>query len=270
MVGRLLDRWRERKALKSVEGALRGRMATEEALAALRDLPAIASLRSIPTLCLLLTHGQEALRAEACAALAAIYRRRQDQRVLEALNAAILFERQPDSVRTQAIEALAGIVHTRHVGSLIEVLKKATTPLPVRTAALHALERLGYPEVVERLVENCLLARSADSRGELRAWVVEQLKALDDKEKLTKIHEIVHNRRRLRYRAMSVEAGDHATLVQLMAEVDPDHAVRFLGHMVDHSTTIISAAAVKALREIRADQKTAADRAPRTRPSASH
>ena len=152
-------------------------------------------------------------------------------------------------------EALAGLVHARHAGSFVELLKSTRTPLRVRTAAVRALVRVGYPEVVERLVENYFFKRTDDPQGLLRRWVVEQLGRLQDKDKLIKLHEIAHARRKLRYYAMDFEAGDPAHLVQVMAEVDPDHAVRFLGHMVDESTSVISLAAVKALREIRAKHK---------------
>ncbi len=253
----LLDRWRERKAIRALEGALHGRRPLEEGVKAAQDLQELGTAQSVHALCVALTHGPEALRVVAPAALAAVYKRRHDARILKALNEAVLSEKQAEPVREAAIDALADVVSVRHVGSLIELLKATRTPLRVRTAAVRALARLGYPEVVERLVENYLFRHEEDPHGVVKRWVVERLKELDDSEKLTKLHEIAHLRRKLRYRAVSFEAGHPALIVHLMAEVDPDHAPRFLGHMVDHSTAVISRAAAKALDDIRSKRRAA-------------
>jgi hypothetical protein len=251
MLRALLGRWREGKAIGAVEAGIRGRGVIAPALDGARRLREIGSKRSVPVLCEALDKGAEALRVEAAAALAAVHKRCPDTRVLGALNAAILTERQPDAVREAAIEALTGVVDVRHEGSLVDVLKKPTAPVRVRAAAIRGLLRHGYPEAVERLAENCLFDAAQDPKGAIRRWVIDELKALDDKEKLSKLHEIVHSRRRLRYRPLRPGSTDPAAVVALMAEVDPEHSVRYLSQMVDDSTKVISAAAAAALRGIR-------------------
>ncbi len=255
MIGLLLNRWKEGKALRTVEAALQGGGAQDEAINAIQTLRDIGSKRSIPTLCLALTHGGEALRAVAPAALAGIHKRHNDNRILEAINTAVLSDRQADTVRVAAIEALGEAVDVRHAASLLEVLKSPRSPLAVRTAAAHTLHRLGYPDLLERLVENYLFERKDDPHGAVRQWVEGELKALDDREKLSKLNEIAHGRRRLRYHSLSSERGDPGDIVHLMAEVDPVQSVRYLSQMADHSTTVISAAAAKALRDIRGKQE---------------
>ena len=257
MIRLLLGRFKEGKALSTLEAALQGRGAPETAIEALKTLQEIGSARSIPAMCLALTHGQEAVRAEVPAALAAVHQRHADNRILEALNAAVLSDRQSEKVRIAAVEALAEVIDARHVGSFLEVLRTPRSPLGVRAAAANALARLGYPELFERLTENYLFDRKSDPQDAIRQWVVRELKALDDPDKLRKLHEIAHGRRRLKYHSFSFERGDPGAIVNLMAQVDPEHAVRFLSHMVDHSTTIISAAAAEALREIKAKHRDA-------------
>ncbi len=255
MFGSLLNRWREGKAIRALESSIDGRGPLAAGVKAARDLQQLGSARCVHALCSALTHGPEALRAEAPAALAGVHKRRHDERVPKALSEAILSERQGEVVREAAIGALAEIVSVRHVGSFVELLKSMRTPVRVRTAAMRALGRVGYPEIVERLVESYFLKRTDDPHGANRRWVVEQLKQLRDKEKLTKLHEIAHARRRLRNYVINLESGDAAELVQVMAEVDADQAVRFLSHMVDESTSVISRAAAEALRDIRAKHK---------------
>ncbi len=251
MIRALLGRWREGKVIGAIEAVLKGRGPVGPALDAARDLRGIGSKRAVPVLCEALDKGPEGLRLEAAATLAAIQKRCPDTRILEALSAAILTERQPLAAREAAIEALTEVVDVRRVGSLLEVIKKPATPAPVRSAAVRGLQRLGYPEVIERLVEDALLDKAQDPDGAVQRWVVEELKALGDKDKLSKLNEIVHSRRRLRYRPLRPGTTDPAAVVALMAEVDPEHAVRYLSQMVDDSTRVISAAAAGALREIR-------------------
>ncbi|HPD13309.1 MAG TPA: HEAT repeat domain-containing protein [Planctomycetota bacterium] len=257
MIGRLLNRWREGKAAQTIEGALRGAKPPAEAIAAIRELGECGSRASVQVLCLAFTHGPEALRAEAPAALAAVHQREPDERILKALNEAVLSEQQSPAVRQAAIAALAQVVDARRAGGLVELLKSGRTPLPVRTAAVQALKQLHYAELVERLVENFLRSRQVDPRGVMHQWVVEQLKALDDREKLTKLNEIAHVRRKLRYYAVNLDTTDPAAIVHLMAEVDPGEAKRFLSQMADESTRVISAAAIEALQDIRKRQQEA-------------
>jgi hypothetical protein len=251
MIRALLNRWKEGKAVRSIESAVSGQGRPGEALAAARDLAKVGTKRCVHALCLTLTHGPEELRMHVVAALAAVHKRHNDEQALKALNEAILSDHQADKVREAAIDALAEVVHQRHVGSFVELIKSTRTPLHVRTAAVRGLARVGYPELVERLVENCFFTHEQDPHGAIRRWAVQELRALNDPEKLTKLHEIAHGRRRLRYYSFSPERGDPATVVHLMAEADPDHATRFLGRMMDHSTQVISSAAAKAIAEVR-------------------
>jgi len=270
MIRALLNRWKEGRAVRRIESAADGQGRPAEALAAVRDLEKLGTTRCVHSLCLALAHGPEELRVQVAAALAAIHKRCNDERVLKALNEAILSEHQPDSVREAAIAALAGVVHHRHVGSFVEVVKSARTPLHVRTAAVRGLARVEYPELVERLVESYFLTREEDPHGVIRRWAVQELRSLRDPEKLTKLHEIAHGRRRLRYHSFSFERGDPAVVVHLMAEADPEHATRFLGHMLDHSTQVISAAAAKAIAQIRTKRAAVQADAPAAPPPGSH
>ncbi|MBM4037225.1 MAG: HEAT repeat domain-containing protein [Planctomycetes bacterium] len=271
MMRALLGRWKESKAIGVIEAAIRAHGPIQPTLDAARGLAEIGSKRSVPALCAALDKGPEALRLEAAAALAAVQKRCPDTRILEALNAAILHERQHERVRVAAVEALGEVVDSRHVGGFLEALKRPSTPLPVRSAAFQALRRLGHAELIERLVENYLFGQARDPQGAVRRWVVAEIKALNDKETLSKLHEIALGRRKLRHHSFSFEAGDPAAVVQLMVEVDPAHAVRYLTHMVDHSTQVVSAAAAKALREIRAmPHEPAADAPSQPRPHTRH
>jgi len=226
---------------------------SEECIAAARRLGELGAERCIPVLSAALAKGSAALQIQAARALGAIYKRHADVHILEALNAAVLHERQSAQARQAAVESLAQIIDVRHAGSLIEVLKSSRSPMPVRAAALRCLKRLGYAEVLERLVESSLFAKRLDPRGEIGKWAIHELIALDDRDKLTKIHEIAHGRRRLRYRTMSDEAGGPAALVFLMAQIDPKGAQRFLNRMVDDENPAIRSAAAQALRNIRGE-----------------
>ena len=258
MLGFLLNRFREGKAVRSLEAGISGAGPPEAALAAAARLRDIGGRKSIQPLCFALTHAPEALRAECATALAGVHQRHPDQQILEALNAAVLSDRQAEKVRAAAALALGNCVDARRAGSLIEILKSPRSPIPVRSAAVQALKKLGYIEVLERLVENYLFSREEDPSGRVRAWAVEELQALDDHEKLTKIHEIAHSRRKLRFRAVAVTSPEVADLVHLMALVDAAGATRFLSHMVDESTRVIADAAAQELEELRRGAKRSA------------
>jgi len=109
----------------------------------------------------------------------------------------------------------------------------------------------GRLEILERLVESVLFGKPLDPRGEIRKWATNELIALDDSEKLSKIHEIAHGRRKLRYRAISDAAGGPAVLVHLMARIDPRLSVRYLHQMADDENPAIRAAAARALQDIK-------------------
>ena len=251
MFGALWNRLREGKLLRRVTEAAAGRGAAWEGLEAARLLRTCGTARSVPALCAALTQGPDALRTECAAALAAMYTRHPDEQVLRALNAAIASERQPENVRVAAVEQLAGIVDARHARQFVELLVKRNTPLVVCQAAFGALVRLGYPELLDRLVESYLFHSASDGDPATRQWAVGELKALGDKQKLTKIHEIVHGRRRLDHYAVNADRGDLTRLILLMAQVEPQQSVRFLSQMQDHSTRVISSAAAAVLRKLR-------------------
>jgi HEAT repeat protein len=247
----LLSRFKERKATRCIQAAFQKQRPPEEAVAAARRLRECATERSIPILCEALEKGLVPLQIEAAHALAELQKRSPNRRILGALNSAVLHERKPQQARQAAIESLVEVVDVRRAGSLIEVLKSNRSPMPVRAAALRGLKQLGYPEVLERLVESYLFGKRLDPNGEIRKWAVRELIALDDNEKLTKIFEIVHGRHKLRYRPISAEEGGAARLVHLMAQINPKHAMRFLNQMVDDTNPGIRQAAAKALKEIK-------------------
>ncbi len=194
--------------------------------------------------------GEKRLRQEAAHALGAIHKRSPDKRILAALNAAILHESQPPEVRAAAIEALAEVVDARKAGSLVQLLASHRTPIPVRAAAIAALKKLRYAEVLERLVESVLFGERLDPGGRIRKWATHELRLLDDHEKLAKLYQIAHGLRRLRYRAVNDEAGGVGAIVRLMAEVDPKGARRFLNQMTDDLNPGIRAAAQQTLRSL--------------------
>jgi len=247
----MLDRFRESRAARCIEAALGQEKPPEEAVFAARQLREIGAERCVPILCNALLHGPVPLQIEAALALAAIHQRFPDKRILEALHGALLHERKAEQVRQAAIEGLVELIDVRHAGSLLEVLKSNRSPMAVRSAALRGLKKLGYSEVVERLVESFLFGKRLDPAGEIRKWAVRELIAVDDPDKLTKIFEIAHGRRKLRYRAVSPEAGGPAALVLLMARVDPRASVRLLNQMADDSNPAIRAAAAKALQSVK-------------------
>ncbi|MFP4058551.1 MAG: HEAT repeat domain-containing protein [Candidatus Brocadiia bacterium] len=252
----LLARFKESGAIRNVAAALGASGGVEQGVAAAQRLGELGGERAIPILREALFSGRVPLQVQAAKALAAVHQRRPDQQILKALNGAALAERQDPRVRQAAIEALCSAVDLRHAGSLVEVLKSPDSPLPVRQTAFRCLKRLRYPELLERLVENLLLGERLDPRGAVRKWAIGELGALDDHDKLTKLFEIAHGRRRLRHRALSPEAGDPATLVLLMARLDPRGSVRFLHQMVDDDNPGIRSAAAQALRDIKARKDT--------------
>ena len=247
----LLDRFKESKAIRCIEAALRDPKGVPEAVPAARRLRDTGAERCVPVLCEAIAQGAAPLQIEAARTLGAVYRRHADKRVLECLNTTILHERQPSEVRQAAIESLVEILDVRHAGSLIEVLKSNRSPIPVRSAALRALKQLGYNESVERLVEACLFGKRLDPTGAIRKWATNELIAVDDHDKLAKIFEIAHGRRKLRYRAISPEAEGPAPLVLLMARVDPKGSMRYLNQMVDDANPAIRTAAADAIERIR-------------------
>ena len=246
-----LSRFKESKATRCVQVALKQKKPSAEALAAARGLSEFGGERCIPVLCDALAKGGAPLQVEAARALAGVHARCPDKSILGALNSAILHERKQAEARQAAIESLVQLVDVRHAGSLIEVLKSNRSPMPVRSAALKGLKKLGYPEFLERLVESVLFGKPLDPRGEIRKWATNELIALDDSEKLSKIHEIAHGRRKLRYRAISDAAGGPAVLVHLMARIDPRLSVRYLHQMADDENPAIRAAAARALQDIK-------------------
>jgi len=245
-----ITRLKESRARRCIEAALAGAVEGYEGIEAARTLREVGSERCVVVLSGALERGDKRLRQEAAHALGAIYKRAPNKHILAALNAAILHESQPPEVRTAAIEALAEVVDARRAGSLVQVLASHKTPIPVRAAALAALKKLRYAEVVERLVESVLFGQKLDPDGRIRKWATRELRLLDDHEKLAKIYQIAHGQRRLRYRAVTGEAGGVATLVHLMAEVDPKGARRFLNQMVDDGNPEIRTAARQAIQAI--------------------
>ncbi len=260
MLDGLLNWWREGKALRAAQAALAGGGSLPEALNAVRALGECGSQRAIEPLCNAFARGPEAVSTEALAALAKVYQRCPDARILKLVNEAVLSEHHSPAVREAAIAALAEEVDARRAGSLLQVLKAERTPLRLRDAAFQALWRLGYAELVECLAETYLRYRKADDGAALREWVLGQLRALDDREKLTKLNEIIHGRRKLRQYAVNFESDDPAVLIHLMVDTDPFQAPRFLSHMADHATSVISQAAAQALRDVRAKQQEASTR----------
>jgi len=246
----LLNHFRESSAIRCVQASLQQGKPLEEGVAAVRRLSEIGTERAIPILRDALFKENTALQIQVARALAAIYARRPDVQILEALNGAVLHERQSAQARQAAIASLAEVIDVRHCGSLIEVLKSSRSPVKVRAAALSALKKLHYPEVLERLVESTAFGKRLDPRGETRQWAIRELTGLDDRDKLTKMFEIVHGRRKLRYRPPDPDSGQ-ADLILLMARIDPKQSVRFLHQMVDDDNPRIRSATVAALEKLK-------------------
>ena len=246
----LLTRFRESSAIRCVQATLQQAKPLEEAVSAMRRLSEIGTARAVPILRDAVFKDNVALQIQAARALAAIYARHPDVQILEALNGAVLHERQATRAREAAIEALTEVVDVRHCGSLIEVLKSARTPIDVRSAAVRGLKKLHYPEVLERLVESATFGERLDPGRKIHAWAVHELVALDDREKLTKMFEIVHGRRPLRYRPLDPDNGQ-AQLISIMTRIDAKHSVKYLHEMVDDENPRIRAAAAKAVEQLR-------------------
>jgi len=246
----LLNHFRESSAIRSVQASLQEAKPLEDGVAAMRRLSEIGTQRAIPILRDALFKDNTALQIQAARALAAIHRRHADVAILEALNGAVLHERQSATARQAAIEALAEVVDVRHCGGLIEILKSGRSPVNCRAAALLGLKQLHYPDILERLVESACFSKRLDPRGEIRAWAIRELVALDDHDKLTKMHEIVHGRRPLRYRPLNPDTGQ-AQLVFLMARIDPKGSVKFFHQMVDDENPKVRSAAATALKQLR-------------------
>ena len=243
----ILSRLRESKARRCIEAALSRAGDPYEGVQAARKLREVGSERCVGVLAEALERGDPRLRQEAAHALAAIHQRSPDKRILAALNAAILRANQPSEVREAAVEALAEVVDVRKAGSLVQLLNSHKTPLRVRAAAIAALKKLRYAEVLERLVESVLFGKQLDPKGEIRRWAIHELRVLDDHEKLAKLYQIAHGLRRLRYRGITDEVGGMGTIVRLMAEVDPKGSRRFLNQMTDDLNPEIRAAAREVL-----------------------
>ena len=248
----LLARFKESAAIRCVEAALRQAKPADNGVEAARRLGDVGSDRCIPILKQALFQDNLRLQIQAARAFAAIYKRHPDPHILEILNVAILNERQSAQARQAIVESLAEITDIRRSGGLVEVLKSARTPATVRSAALGALKSLNYPEILERLVESAIFGKILDPRGEIRTWATSQLIALDDRDKLHRIFEIIHGRRRLRYRTVSPETGGPASLVDLLPRIDPRGAVPLLEEMVDDDNPAIHDAAKQALAKLRA------------------
>jgi len=248
----LLARFKESSAIRCIEAALKQDEPPDSSVAAARRLGDVGTDRCIPILKEALFQDDLRLQVQAARAFAAIYKRQPDPQILEILNVAVLNERQSAQARQAIVECIAEITDIRRSGGLVEVLKSARTPASVRTAALDALKSLNYPEILERLVESAIFGKTLDPRGEIRTWATRQLIALDDREKLHKIFEIVHGRRRLRYRAVSPETGGPASLVQLLPRIDPKGAVPLLEEMADDDNPAIHDAAREALANLKA------------------
>ncbi|MFW6108601.1 MAG: HEAT repeat domain-containing protein [bacterium] len=245
----LLDHFRESSAIRSVEASLQQDKPLEEGVAAVRRLREIGTDRAVPILREALFQDNPALQVQAAHALAAIHERQPDVHILEALNGAVLHERQAHKARRAAIEALAKVVDLRHCGSLLEVLKSRRSPVAVRAAALQGLKKLHYPELLERLVECTTFAKDLGDQGATRRWAINELATLDDREKLTKMHEIIHGRRALRYRPLNPDGGQ-ADLIFIMVHIAPKESLRFLHQMVDDDNPAIRSAAATALKQL--------------------
>jgi len=246
----LLTRFRESSAIRCIRGSLQQAKPLEEGVAAMRRLGEFGTQRAIPILRDALFKDNVALQIQAARALAAIYARYPDVHVLEALNSAVLHERQAPQARQAAIESLTDIIDVRHCGSLIEVLKSNRSPTTLRAAALRGLKQLRYPEVLERLVESTQFGKRLDPKGETRQWAVRELIGLDDHDKLAKLFEIVHGRRKLRYRPLNPETGQ-ADIIALMTRIDPKQSVKYLHQLVDDDNPRIRSAAANALNQLR-------------------
>jgi len=246
----LLNRFRESSAIRSVEASLQESRPLEDGVGAMQRLREIGTERAIPILREALFKDNAALQIQAARALAAIYHRHPDRQVLEALNGAVLHERQSPQAREAAIGALTEVVDVRHCGALLEVLKSHRTPTDVRTAAVRGLQKLRYPEILERLVESLNFGEQLDPRGEIRQWAVRELAHLDDRDKLTRMYEIIHGRHPLRCRPLNPDSGQ-AELIFVMVRVDPKGSVRFLHQMVDDDNPTVRSAATTALSQLR-------------------
>ena len=258
----LLDRFRESSATRCVQVALDAGKPSDESVAALHMLAEIGTERCVPVLCDVLVRNVLALQIPAARALTLIYKRQASQRILEALHSAALNERQPPQARQAAVESLGEVVDVHHARGLVEVLESSRSPVPVRSAALRCLKRLGYSEILERLVESAIFGPRLDPRAEIRRWAVHELIALEDREKLNKLHEIILGRRKLRYRAVSAEAGGPGTLIALLAEVDSHGALPYLEEMHDHDNPALREAATRTLGALKAAQSAPAPPSP--------
>lgn len=246
----LLTRFRESSAIRCVQASLGQAKPLEDGVAAMRRLGDFGGERAVPILRDALFQDNTALQIQAAHALAAIYQRSPDVHILEALNGAVLHERQSPQARQAAVESLTECIDKRHCGSLIEVLKSAHSPLAVRAAALAGLKKLGYPELLERLVEQVGFGKRLDPKGETRRWAVAELTTLDDRDKLVKMFEIIHGRRPLRYRPLDPETGQ-ADLVFLMARIDPKYSVKYLHELVDDGDPRVRSAAATTIKRLR-------------------
>jgi len=247
----LLARIRESAAMRGVKAALEGGMSVEQGSEAARRLATVGSDRCVSVLCAALGKDNPLLQAEAVRALTAIRKRRPDAHVLEAVTAAILNERMRPEVRKTAVECFADVVELRRAGCLVEVLRSARCPILVRAAAVAGLKKLGYGEVIERLVESALFGPEQDPRGEIRRWAVRELVALGNHETPSHIHEIMHGRRKLLNCSFTTMPGGRAVLIPLMVEVDPKGAQRFLHMMADDENPAVRQAAAQALHALR-------------------
>ena len=95
----LLNRFRESSAIRCVQGTLQAAKPLEDGVAALRRLSAIGTRRAIPILRDALFKDNTALQIQSARALAAIHKRQPDIQILEALNGAVLHERQSAQAR---------------------------------------------------------------------------------------------------------------------------------------------------------------------------
>jgi len=247
----LLARIRESVAMRGVKAALEGAKSAEHGTEAARRLANVGSERCVSVLCAALGKDNPVLQVEAVRALTAIRKRRPDAHVLQAVTALVLSDRMRPEVRKAAIECFVEVVELRRAGCLVEVLRSARSPLPVRAAALQGLRKLGYAEVLDRLVESTLFGPKEDPRGEIRRWAVHELTSLDEREKLTKIYEIIHGRRKLYNHSFTAVPGGRAVLVSLMVQVDPKGSLRFLHMMSDDEDPAVRQAATQALACVR-------------------
>ena len=249
-----LSRMRESAAIRCIQASLSEKKSSGDGVAAARRLSELGSERCIPILKDALFREHLPLKVQSARALAAIYQREPSNRILEILHSAALNERQPAQARQAAVESLAEIIDVRHPGSLIEILKSARSPVAVRATALRCLKRLGYPQVLERLVECAIFGKTLDPRGEIRTWATRELTALEDRDKLSKLFEIIHGRRRLKYRAINPKSGGPGALVSLMPRIDARGCRRYLEDMVADENPAIHEAAEIALAALKAPQ----------------